>query len=86
MDSGEYCSGWELYWYYDTENTQCRQFYYGGCAGNKNRFTSEEDCADVCPEFEQTPPSIMTGESYRKIVYALLNSLRSVVNINYINF
>ncbi|XP_061722019.1 papilin isoform X2 [Cydia pomonella] len=35
-------------WYYDSTNQQCRQFYYGGCLGNKNNFRSEEECRMGC--------------------------------------
>lgn len=47
-DEGEYCTGWELFWYYDAEIKRCRMFYYGGCAGNGNRFESEQACEKVC--------------------------------------
>ncbi|XP_071955598.1 hemicentin-2-like isoform X2 [Antedon mediterranea] len=31
------------------ENAQiCRSFTYGGCAGNRNRFETKEDCQSVC--------------------------------------
>jgi len=47
-DEGEYCTGWEQYWFYDVEYQVCRIFWYGGCKGNGNRFRTEEECADVC--------------------------------------
>src|SRR5260221_14647523 len=49
MDHGEYCNdGWQEYWFYDLEVSQCRQFYYGGCAGNANRFKTEHQCISAC--------------------------------------
>ncbi|XP_055343468.1 papilin-like [Paramacrobiotus metropolitanus] len=35
-------------WYYDTRTATCRPFYYGGCMGNENRFSSRKDCETVC--------------------------------------
>ncbi|XP_041919758.1 kunitz-type protease inhibitor 2 [Alosa sapidissima] len=34
--------------YYDSKTRSCRQFIYGGCGGNANRFTSEEYCMKTC--------------------------------------
>lgn len=48
MDAGSYCSGWHEYWYYDSDHSRCRIFYYGGCEGNDNRFATEEECASNC--------------------------------------
>lgn len=53
-DEGDYCTGWEQYWFYDVEHEVCRIFWYGGCKGNGNRFTTEEDCIDVCVTSRQT--------------------------------
>ena len=48
MDRGDYCTGWEIFWYYEPEYAACQRFYYGGCAGNDNRFNSEEECLAAC--------------------------------------
>jgi len=47
-DEGEYCTGWEQRWFYDVEHQLCRIFWYGGCKGNGNRFTTEQECTDLC--------------------------------------
>ncbi|XP_068155724.1 papilin isoform X2 [Drosophila tropicalis] len=51
------CANYESVWYYDTKEESCRQFYYGGCGGNENRFASEEACQTRCEKKEEpTPP------------------------------
>uniref|UniRef100_A0A023FPL1 Putative chymotrypsin inhibitor n=1 Tax=Amblyomma cajennense TaxID=34607 RepID=A0A023FPL1_AMBCJ len=34
--------------YYDSSSGTCREFVYGGCQGNQNRFVSREECLRVC--------------------------------------
>ncbi|KAI6241997.1 hypothetical protein M3Y99_00276400 [Aphelenchoides fujianensis] len=35
-------------WHYDPEQQQCRIFYWSGCGGNGNRFSSASECAALC--------------------------------------
>ncbi|VDK68406.1 unnamed protein product [Onchocerca ochengi] len=35
-------------WYYDRYAHRCREFHYGGCEGNENRFDSFEECSQAC--------------------------------------
>lgn len=35
-------------YYYDGSTNTCKIFYYGGCYGNKNRFSSEHECEETC--------------------------------------
>ncbi|XP_035240866.1 amyloid-like protein 2 isoform X1 [Anguilla anguilla] len=35
-------------WHFDTSQRRCVRFTYGGCAGNRNNFDSEEYCTAVC--------------------------------------
>ncbi|KAI6186600.1 hypothetical protein M3Y98_00150400 [Aphelenchoides besseyi] len=50
-DKGEVCHrGYQLAWFYNTAESRCTQFWYGGCKGNQNRFSSQEECEAVCYE------------------------------------
>ena len=42
------CEAYIPSYYYDHEIGQCRQFIWGGCGGNKNRFSSREECEAQC--------------------------------------
>uniref|UniRef100_A0A4W4H1C7 Amyloid beta (A4) precursor-like protein 2 n=1 Tax=Electrophorus electricus TaxID=8005 RepID=A0A4W4H1C7_ELEEL len=35
-------------WHFDMRQRKCVRFIYGGCAGNRNNFDSEEYCMAVC--------------------------------------
>lgn len=35
-------------WHFDMRQRKCVRFIYGGCAGNRNNFDSEEYCMSVC--------------------------------------
>uniref|UniRef100_A0A672J5K3 Amyloid beta (A4) precursor-like protein 2 n=1 Tax=Salarias fasciatus TaxID=181472 RepID=A0A672J5K3_SALFA len=41
-------------WHFDLSQRKCVRFIYGGCAGNRNNFDSEEYCMAVC---KLTPPT-----------------------------
>uniref|UniRef100_A0A1L8EBW2 Putative protease inhibitor-like protein n=2 Tax=Haematobia irritans TaxID=7368 RepID=A0A1L8EBW2_HAEIR len=42
------CRKSDLSYYYDTESKACQEFFYGGCHGNNNRFSSKEQCEQSC--------------------------------------
>jgi len=42
------CFAEQQRWYYDNINGECRDFIYGGCQGNGNRFPTKEKCEMVC--------------------------------------
>ncbi|KAL3863774.1 hypothetical protein ACJMK2_005509 [Sinanodonta woodiana] len=42
------CNATSPAWYYDTENNKCKEFMYGGCDGNDNRFDDEMSCMQIC--------------------------------------
>ncbi|RWS27622.1 papilin-like protein, partial [Leptotrombidium deliense] len=42
------CDKNEILWYYDNRDGVCKQFYYGGCQGNENRFPTRKECETHC--------------------------------------
>ncbi|XP_077421347.1 amyloid beta precursor like protein 2 isoform X2 [Vanacampus margaritifer] len=42
-------------WHFDLSQRKCVLFIYGGCAGNRNNFDSEEYCMAVCKRLATTP-------------------------------
>lgn len=39
-------------YYFDPARMSCEIFYYGGCGGNENRFTSVKACYDICSKHD----------------------------------
>ncbi|KAJ8724113.1 hypothetical protein PYW07_008093 [Mythimna separata] len=42
------CHNFTPMWYFDMAYGGCSRFWYGGCDGNGNRFSTKADCEDVC--------------------------------------
>lgn len=42
------CKGHFPSYYYNSTTQQCEHFIYGGCGGNKNRFTTYQSCLETC--------------------------------------
>lgn len=42
------CRGYFERWHHDPTDGFCKQFVYGGCGGNENRFESQLDCRNAC--------------------------------------
>uniref|UniRef100_A0A3P9KJ14 BPTI/Kunitz inhibitor domain-containing protein n=1 Tax=Oryzias latipes TaxID=8090 RepID=A0A3P9KJ14_ORYLA len=49
LDQGS-CQTYAMMWFFDSNETKCAPFWYGGCGGNQNRFSTEEECQTVCLE------------------------------------
>ncbi|XP_049885502.1 tissue factor pathway inhibitor-like [Pectinophora gossypiella] len=35
-------------WYFDAQQHKCYRYFWGGCQGNGNRFSTKEECYDYC--------------------------------------
>lgn len=46
-DSGP-CRNFTKEWFFDSKLQVCRQFWYGNCQGNDNRFDDSETCRKRC--------------------------------------
>uniref|UniRef100_A0A665VP35 Amyloid beta (A4) precursor-like protein 2 n=1 Tax=Echeneis naucrates TaxID=173247 RepID=A0A665VP35_ECHNA len=49
-------------WHFDVSQRKCVRFIYGGCAGNRNNFDSEEYCMAVCKHLTVPPTSQPTDD------------------------
>ena len=42
------CEAYFEQYFYNSTSETCEKFIYGGCQGNKNRFTSIDECDKKC--------------------------------------
>lgn len=56
------CQNYTAHWYFDTKESRCRQFYYGGCGGNGNNFVDEEACNQRCVHGGEPKPEPQVPE------------------------
>uniref|UniRef100_A0A3P8ULY4 BPTI/Kunitz inhibitor domain-containing protein n=1 Tax=Cynoglossus semilaevis TaxID=244447 RepID=A0A3P8ULY4_CYNSE len=42
------CQSYNMMWFFDPEQSECSRFWYGGCGGNGNRFTTQDECESLC--------------------------------------
>ncbi|PAV69127.1 hypothetical protein WR25_05783 [Diploscapter pachys] len=42
------CQHYQTKWFWDKQDETCKEFHYGGCMGNSNRFHSRQECIKMC--------------------------------------
>lgn len=78
------CSNFSNMWYFNSQIGKCELFKYSGCGGNKNRFSSQEDCTDLCVRIDDSscswfgPDTGMPNCSYVKCPEHTYEAERSV--------
>ncbi|XP_012230745.1 spondin-1 isoform X2 [Linepithema humile] len=47
------CNSNILRFYFDKQTSRCHVFSYSGCDGNRNNFSTDKDCNNVCGNFQR---------------------------------
>lgn len=42
------CADYTMMWFFDSVQKECSRFWFGGCGGNGNRFTTQQECEARC--------------------------------------
>jgi len=79
-DAGK-CSNSLMRYYYDPHLDDCRQFVYGGCHGNANRFLTYADCATTCKEVQLTAKNDIVVEGIGYSLFYLAYNLSSMLGL-----
>nr|H2A0P0.1 RecName: Full=BPTI/Kunitz domain-containing protein 5; AltName: Full=Nacre serine protease inhibitor 5; Flags: Precursor [Pinctada margaritifera]CCE46181.1 nacre serine protease inhibitor 5 [Pinctada margaritifera] len=84
LDHGSHCKskakrkeGSKVRYYFDSESGLCRKFWYVGCGGNHNKFTSKTSCKKVCVKDapKRSKSSKPTSKTFSKNAQYSMNSL-----------
>ncbi|XP_076544630.1 spondin-1 isoform X2 [Osmia lignaria lignaria] len=69
------CNGNILRAYFNQTVGRCRLFSYSGCGGNRNNFQTEQDCRNVCGDFQKElrTNASSTMKSYKVSVSSVLS-------------
>jgi len=77
------CRGLFPSFYFDAASNQCRQFVYGGCGGNDNRFETADACIQAAEEFCTSGEAVTleSGSQTRAIVYSVAMAIACVFHL-----
>lgn len=87
------CNSDVLQWFYDRDSDTCQEFNYGGCQGNRNRFSDQISCERQC----KRTPSVVVTESHfllttqapseiRKFVSSIATYLNNLTEYSYVKY
>jgi hypothetical protein len=48
VEASGFCRATITKYFYDKTSGECKQFVYGGCGGNSNRFDTIQECQNMC--------------------------------------
>lgn len=65
-------------WHFDADQKKCIRFIYGGCAGNRNNFDSEDYCMAVCKRLSKCPVRGVPVTCYLSPVTASITDYRKM--------
>ena len=51
--------------YFDSSDGQCKDFTYGGCAGNANNFRNKEECEELCGGISYTMLHVLLNDKLK---------------------
>ncbi|KAE9548997.1 hypothetical protein FO519_007789 [Halicephalobus sp. NKZ332] len=65
-DTGESCSenSSSRMFYFDSRMSVCQPFFYKGCGGNSNKFSSAQECKEACSSSKKTGEQIRNGKQW----------------------
>jgi len=55
------CRAMMPHYYFDIKLQVCKLFFYGGCGGNSNRFSTLQECKQTCTVNEISQNKLETG-------------------------
>lgn len=79
QESGE-CDDYVIQYAYNAAEGYCKAFYYGGCGGNGNRFSSEVECESACTGRASHPE-----DDRGKILFWMKGNFGNIFTITSIN-
>ena len=72
------CQAYQKRFFFEAESGQCKEFTYGGCGGNLNRFKTNDECMAICgPSYHSTAAIVNAATTLTMLSLLLL--LLSVV-------
>ena len=77
-DAGR-CGGQQKRFYFDQSSGQCEEFYYTGCHGNPNRFSTRTKCEETCNVIgDDSSAYLPPGEKKSELIWSIDQPLAKI--------